>query len=140
VTGISNGQTRITVTDSAGNSAFYTLTVSGIKQILRNDSTPRALQDAANYCAARGGRLATLNEMLAFYNLYARENPDVARLLGWPLIQTHPSALTGAWTSSNSSTAGWYYFVNLNGQTSLPGVIYGHHEDWRARPALCLIG
>jgi hypothetical protein len=139
VTCRSNGTTRIFVKDANGTSASYTLQVVEIKTMLRNDTTWRSWPDAFNYCQARGGRLATLNEMLAFYNLYAKEDYNVAALLGWPLIQNHPGALLGAWTSSPSN-AGFYYFVNLNGWPSLPGVIYGHHEGFRGRPALCLIG
>ncbi|EJM18578.1 hypothetical protein PMI21_02150 [Pseudomonas sp. GM18] len=139
VTCRANGSTRIHVRDANDVQVFYTVTVSGIKTLLQNDSTWRTWPEAFNYCQARGGRLATLNEMLAFYNLYAREGGNVAALLGWPLIQAHPSALYGAWVADGGG--GSHYYFNLTGAPAHGGnVPYGLHGDGYRRPALCLIG
>ncbi|MGF6489597.1 Ig-like domain-containing protein [Pseudomonas frederiksbergensis] len=139
VTCRANGSTKINVTDANGMTASYTVSVSGIKTMLRNDASWRTWPEAYNYCQAKGGRLATLNEMLAFYNLYAREGGNVAALLGWPLIQAHHSALYGAWVADGGG--GSHYYFNLTG-TPVHGsnVPYGLHGDGYRRPALCLIG
>ncbi|UVM48999.1 Ig-like domain-containing protein [Pseudomonas sp. B21-015] len=139
VTCKANGTATITVTDSANATASYIVQVSGIKTMLRNDATWRTWPEAYNYCQARGGRLATLSQMQAFYNLYAREGGNVAALLGWPLIQNHPSALFGAWVADGGG--GSHYFFNLTGTLAHGyNAPYGPHGDGYRRPALCLIG
>lgn len=141
VTCRANGDTTITVTDARGIKASYTLKVSGIRTMLQNDATWRTWPEAYNYCVARGGRLASVAEMSAFYNLYAREARNVAALLGWPLIQSHPSNLFGAWLLDGNG-AGSHYYFNVEGTPSHGGggVLYGLHGDGYRRPALCLYG
>ncbi|MGZ7459736.1 hypothetical protein ACXPVS_24155 [Pseudomonas sp. Ma2-10] len=133
-----NGTTKIFIRDGNDTQASYTLRVSGIKTMLRNDATPRAWSDAHAYCVSRGGRLATLNEMLAFYNLYARENRNVAALLGWPLIAGQ-YILWGAWTSDGGNGQRYYFNLdssNINGGSTM----YGLHMESNRRPAPCLYG
>ncbi|MEJ6815749.1 hypothetical protein PseuLF5_01865 [Pseudomonas sp. LF-5] len=139
VTCRTNGTTRISITDANGTQASYLLTVGGIRTILRNDSTWRSWPNAHSYCISRGGRLATLAEMRAFYNLYAKERADVAALLGWPLIHNHPSALFGAWLADGGG--GSHYYFNLTGTFGNSGnAPWGTHTDGYERPALCLYG
>ncbi|MGY2281594.1 hypothetical protein ACW9H0_28700, partial [Pseudomonas monsensis] len=139
VTCRTNGTTRINITDANGTQASYLVTVGGIRTILRNDSTWRSWPNAHSYCISRGGRLATLAEMRAFYDLYAKERADVAALLGWPLIHNHPSALFGAWLADGGG--GSHYYFNLTGTFGNSGnAPWGTHTDGYQRPALCLYG
>ncbi len=140
VTCRTNGTTRINISDANGAQASYLLTVGGIRTLLRNDRTWRSWLTAHEYCVSRGGRLATLDEMRVFYNLYAKERADVAALLGWPLIQDHPSALFGAWLANYGGGRSYYYF-NLTGTFGNSGnAPWGTHRDIDGRPALCLYG
>ncbi|NYH07453.1 Ig-like domain-containing protein [Pseudomonas moraviensis] len=134
VTCLNNGTTQIYVRDARGTQAYYTLQVSGIRTMLRNDGNWRKWVDAHNYCVSRGGRLPTVNEMLAFYTLYARESFNVARLLGWPLIDDHPHNRFGAWCTD-------YWYFNLSG-TNAHGsnVPYGRESFDLFRPTCCLYG
>ncbi|WP_248738968.1 hypothetical protein [Pseudomonas sp. MWU12-2029] len=131
VTCRANGTTQIVATDARGATASYTLTVRGIKTLLRNDTALRSWTDGHNHCIARGGRLPSYSELVAFYVIYARENKDVAVLLGWPNIQSHPHIWFGVWLNGQN---GIYHAV----LTKHPGG--GGPETTGARPTLCLIG
>jgi hypothetical protein len=139
VTCKTNGSTTINIVDENGAQASYVLSVSGIRTLLRNDSTFRAWPEAQSYCQARGGRLATLNEMRAFFDLYARQQTDVAALLGWPIIQGHNSALFGVWLGDGG--VGSHYYFNLTGTFGNSGnAPWGTDVNGLRRPALCLYG
>ncbi|WP_178124226.1 Ig-like domain-containing protein, partial [Pseudomonas sp. 18058] len=136
VTAKTNGNATITVTDSLGKTALYTLSVSGIKVMLKNDAKGRSWQDANAHCKSLGGRLATLTEMLAFYDLYSSENKDVALLLNWPIIRKGTYPWWGAWTSTERGDDS--YFVNLDAAPSLEGFT-GWHAKTALRPVICII-
>ncbi|MFJ2486568.1 C-type lectin domain-containing protein [Pseudomonas sp. NPDC087639] len=139
VTCKTNGSTTINIVDENGAQASYVLTVSGIRTLLRNDSTWRTWPEAQSYCQARGGRLATLNEMRAFFDLYARQQTDVAALLGWPIIQGHDSALFGVWLGDGGVDS--HYYFNLTGTLGNSGnAPWGIDVNGLRRPALCLYG
>jgi hypothetical protein len=132
VTVKSNGIALITVTDSIGSKASYTLSVSGIKMMLKNDEIGRSWSDAKKHCAALGGRLATLQEMLTFFNIYG--TGGIAGLY-WPILKKYSYPWWGAWTADEKGSDS--YFVNLDGETAFDGVI-GWHIKTALRPVICI--
>ncbi|BBH45298.1 hypothetical protein KU43P_17750 [Pseudomonas sp. KU43P] len=131
-----NGTAYINATDASGVTGHFLLTVTGVKTMqdtggLQNWAT--ALQTAASW----GGRLASTTEMQQMYDMYARENADVATLLNWPLARSHPNIAFGIW-SNQPASAGWAYFMNICNVRSGNGQFVDAGQTHAPRPVIVL--
>jgi len=118
------GTTTITARDTSGQSGSYNLTVEGGKAFFIVN--PQGGNWASHYypIADQGGRMPTIAELQAFYNLYKAEAPEgaVDKYLGWGLGWYWTSQHTGggggqkyAVNLSNGATGDWWNLMNLFG-------------------------
>jgi hypothetical protein len=98
-----NGNATITVTDAAGESRSYSVSVTGVIQCVGVGSGN--LTQMMNAAAAVGGRIPNINELIEIYNAYGKR---------WPM------GTQNFWSSTyavNFLGAKWYYVKNMqNGQ------------------------
>ena len=98
-----NGNATISVTDAAGESRSYTVSVTGVIQCVGVGSGN--LTQMMNAAAAVGGRIPNINELIEIYNAYGKR---------WPM------GTQNFWSSTyavNFLGAKWYYVKNMqNGQ------------------------
>lgn len=94
-----NGSATITVSDAAGESRNYTVSVTGVIQCEGVGSGNLTQMEAA--AAAKGGRIPNINELIEIYNAYGSR---------WPM------GTQNFWSSTwavNFLGAKWYYVKNM---------------------------
>ncbi|MFM5881696.1 adhesion domain-containing protein [Aeromonas sanarellii] len=67
------------------------------------DGTVLNFSDAVDYCAAKGGRLPTKDELQELYNAYPTN--QISSVCGWP---------SGMYRSSSEYGPNYHYAVNLS--------------------------
>ena len=99
-----NGNATITVTDAAGESRSYGVSVTGVIEC--EGVGAGSLTQMTNAASAVGGRIPNINELIEIHNAYGNR---------WPMGNAN------FWSSTwavNLLGAKWYYVKNLqNGQT-----------------------
>ncbi|MFJ5300448.1 hypothetical protein ACIQAL_28480 [Pseudomonas sp. NPDC088368] len=94
-----NGNATITVSDAAGESRSYTVSVTGVIQCEGVGSGNLTQMEAA--AAAKGGRIPNINELIEIYNAYGKR---------WPMGTQNFWSTTYA---VNFLGAKWYYVKNM---------------------------